>query len=104
MIQVADLADGRHALHLHPANLPEGSLSSARPLSRETNCACEPAERAICPPLPGFNSMLCTMVPAGIFSSGSALPSRMSASGTAHHLLPDFHTVGLQDVAFSPST
>ena len=35
---------------------PEGSFNNAIPPSRDTNCACEPAERAICPPLPGFSS------------------------------------------------
>ena len=40
----------------------------------------EPAERAIWPPLPGFSSTLCTSVPVGMFSSGSALPGLMSAS------------------------
>jgi len=77
---------------------PEGSFSSAMPPSLETNCACEPADRAICPPLPGFNSMLWTMVPAGIFFKGRALPNRMSASGRTS---PSAHLqfVGLQDVA-----
>src|ERR1039458_7429450 len=60
---------------------PEGSLSSAEPPSLETNCACEPADRAICAPFPGLNSMLWTIVPAGIFFMGMALPTRMSASG-----------------------
>src|ERR1700752_300925 len=40
----------------------------------------EPAERAIWPPLPGLSSTLCTSVPVGMFSSGSALPALMSAS------------------------
>src|ERR1700684_766813 len=56
---------------------PEGSFSSAISPSLFTNCACVPADRAICAPLPGFNSMLCTTVPAGIFLSGNALPIRM---------------------------
>ena len=37
---------------------PDGSFSSARPASFETNCACAPALRAICAPLPGRSSML----------------------------------------------
>src|SRR5215813_3448957 len=41
----------------------------------------EPALRAIFPPCPGWSSTLWTSVPVGMFSSGSALPGLMSASG-----------------------
>src|ERR1035441_5179439 len=39
---------------------PDGNLSSAYSPSLATNCACAPADRAICAPLPGFNSTLWT--------------------------------------------
>ena len=73
---------------------PEGSLSSATPPSLEINCACEPAERAICAPLPGRSSMLCTMVPAGMFFSGRAFPTRMSASFPDITFCPTFSPLG----------
>ena len=75
---------------------PRAASAAPCRLRCETNCACEPAERAICAPLPGFSSMLWTTVPAGMFFSGSALPTRMSAVGTGHDLLPDLQPVGLQ--------
>src|SRR5271168_1995227 len=37
---------------------PEGSLTSAYSASFAINCAAPPAERTICPPLPGFSSRL----------------------------------------------
>jgi hypothetical protein len=93
VIDVAHLPDGRHAIGRTRRISPEGSFSSAMPPSRETNCACVPAERAICAPLPGFSSMLCTTVPAGMFFSGSALPTRMSASGPDITVRPDLQPV-----------
>ena len=73
---------------------PDGSFSSAMPPSFETNCACAPAERAICPPLPGFSSILCTTVPAGMFWRSSELPTRMSASGPDVTLRPTSRPTG----------
>ena len=58
---------------------PEGSLTCAYLPSFAINWAELPAERTNCPPPPGFSSILYIMVPTGIFSSGSALPGRMSA-------------------------
>jgi hypothetical protein len=81
VVDVAHLADVAMQSSETRRISPEGSFSSAMPPSRETNCACVPAERAICAPLPGRSSMLWTTVPAGMFFSGSALPTRMSASG-----------------------
>ena len=82
VLDVADLADRRHALDVERGGFRPKAASAARTrASRETSCACAPAERAICAPLPGFSSMLWTMVPGGMFLSGSALPTRMSASG-----------------------
>ena len=48
--------------------------------SRATTCTDAPALRAICAPLPGFNSMQCTSEPIGMFFSGSALPGLIGAS------------------------
>ena len=59
----------------------------------------EPAERAIWPPLPGFSSTLCTSVPVGMFSSGSALPGLMSASAPDCTMRADAQTGGREDVA-----
>src|SRR5207237_4908163 len=60
---------------------PDGRRSTAKPASFATSWMPEPAERAIFAPWPGFSSTLCTSVPVGMFSSGSALPTLMSASG-----------------------
>src|SRR6266403_545744 len=40
---------------------PEGSLSRAHSPSFATSCACPPAERTICAPLPGLSATLCTV-------------------------------------------
>ena len=72
---------------------PDGSFSSARPPSLETSCACEPAERAICAPLPGCSSMLCTMVPAGNVLQRQRIADQDVGLRPGHHLLPHFQTV-----------
>ena len=81
------------------ASRPRGASAARSRLLCETNCACAPAERAICPPLPGFSSMLCTTVPAGIFFSGSALPTRMSASGPETTVRPTVEPDRAKNVA-----
>jgi N-acetylglucosamine-6-phosphate deacetylase len=43
--------------------------------------------------------MACTVVPAGMFLSGSALPTRMSASGPEHHRRAHLQPHRLQNVA-----
>src|SRR5699024_662713 len=59
---------------------PDLNLINTYLPSLPNTCALAPAERAICPPLPGFNSILWITVPTGIFCSGSALPTLISAS------------------------
>src|SRR5690554_403389 len=58
---------------------PEGRRRRAYLPSFAINCAQQPAERAICPPLPGFNSILCKTVPTGICLILSELPGVISA-------------------------
>ena len=58
----------------------------------------EPAERAIFAPWPGFSSTLWTSVPVGMFSSGSALPTLMSASGPDCDRRADAQLRGSEDV------
>ena len=57
-------------------------------------CAEIPALLAIWPPLPGVSSMLCTIVPTGMFSKGSALPTLMSAFTPLITLSPTFKPTG----------
>ena len=49
----------RHAIHQYATGLTRGQLEQGVSPSFATNCACAPAERAICAPLPGFNSQCC---------------------------------------------
>ena len=51
-------------------------------------CTYDPADRASCPPLPGFNSTLCMIVPTGTAFKGIALPGLTSALIEAITLLP----------------
>src|SRR5579862_9758703 len=60
---------------------PDGRRRTAKPASFATSWMPEPAERAIFAPWPGFSSTAWTSVPVGMLSSGSALPTLMSASG-----------------------
>ena len=72
---------------------PEGSLRSARPFSLAISCAMLPALLASCAPLPGYSSTLCTKVPTGILTSGSALPGLISAEGPDTNFLAEgYHT------------
>src|SRR5581483_8972045 len=88
MVDVADLADGRAARERHAAHLAGRRRRTACGPSFATSWTPEPAERAIFAPWPGFSSTLCTSVPVGMFSSGSALPTLMSASGPDSTLAP----------------
>ena len=100
MIEVADLADGRHAAHVDPAHLARrqpdlGASCPPWPGAGPT----APAERTIWPPLPGTSSMLCSWVPSGIDASGRALPTRASAVEPAIDRVADLEAVRHQDVA-----
>ena len=57
---------------------PDGSRNVTYLPSFATTCTEAPALRAICPPLPGRNSTLCTWVPRGMFRSGIAFPGTTS--------------------------
>ena len=57
-----------------------------------------PAERAICPPLPGFISTLCTMVPTGIEANGMALPGLMSTFSPETTVIAGLQPLRRQDV------
>ena len=58
---------------------PEGKRTWAYSPSFAISCAEAPAERTICPPLPGCISILWIKVPTGMFEIGRALPGRISA-------------------------
>src|SRR5215475_14347313 len=73
---------------------PDGSRSTPSPSSFATSWIPEPALRASWPPLPGFSSTLCTSVPVGMFSSGSALPGLMSAPGPDSTVAPTCSRAG----------
>src|SRR5207237_9922522 len=60
---------------------PDGRVIWAQSASRADNVALHPADRQICPPRPGCNSTLWTVVPVGIFRSGRQLPTFGSRSG-----------------------
>ena len=62
--------------------------------SLATTCTANPALRAIWPPLPTFSSTLCTIVPSGMFLSGSAFPGRMSTASPATIVSPTFRPSG----------
>src|SRR5919197_1846108 len=73
---------------------PDGSRRTPYPSSFATSWTPEPADRASCPPRPGFSSTLWTSVPVGMFSSGRALPGRMSALGPDSTLAPTLRRAG----------
>ena len=82
VLGVADHADRRQAGAVHQPDFGRAADEASRTrLPWPTTCADIPADRAICPPLPGLSSMLCTSVPSGISRSGSALPMRTSEPG-----------------------
>jgi hypothetical protein len=56
-----------------------------------------PAARAIWPPLPGFSSMLWTIVPIGMPENGIALPGLMSALAR-DDLVADAEALRRQDI------
>ena len=82
---------------------PDGRRRTAKPASFATSWTPAPAERAIFAPWPGFSSMLWTSVPVGMFSSGSALPTLMSAAGPDSTVAPTFSCEGAMMYAFAPS-
>ena len=79
-------------------HMAQGEAFGVRPPGFEhtfaTSWTLEPAERAILAPCPGFSSMLCTSVPVGMFSSGSALPGVMSACGPDSTIEPTTSRAG----------
>ena len=66
-------------------------------------CTLDPALLANLAPAPGFNSTLWTKVPTGIFSSGNALPTLISALTPLSILSPTFKLSGAIIYLFSPS-
>ena len=53
-----------------------------------------PAERTSWAPRPGYSSMLCRMVPTGMFSKGRQLPGLMSALALLMTVSPTFSPSG----------
>ena len=82
---------------------PDGRRSVAYLPSLAISWAPLPAERTICPPFPGWSSMLWTIVPTGISSNGKQLPTRISASGPFITFCPTLSPSGARMYAFSPS-
>jgi hypothetical protein len=60
---------------------PEDNLIDAFPPSFFISLPEQPADLAICPPLPGFNSILFIRVPIGTFLSIKELPILMGVFG-----------------------
>ncbi len=73
---------------------PDAMRSSALPWSRPTSWTKVPAARAIWPPLPGFSSTLCTIVPTGMLFSGIALPGFTSTRSPETTTSPAFRRCG----------
>ena len=78
---------------------PERSRRVAYAPSRATSCAEQPALRAICAPLPGFNSMQWTTLPSGMLRSGSVLPGSIGAVAPRHQLVARVDATRRDDVA-----
>src|ERR1041385_6017522 len=91
VLHVADLPDRRHPIDEHFARLARGQLHQRVLFFFRAE---PPAERTICAPLPGLSSMFWMVVPAGMSFSGSAFPTRMSASGPLTIFWPTFNPTG----------
>ena len=78
---------------------PDGMRSWAYSVSLATSWAKVPAARAICPPLPGFSSMLWTSVPRGMPLSGQGVADQDVGVLAGQHGAAHFQPVGGQDVA-----
>ena len=73
---------------------PDGNLSVAYFPSLAISCAALPAARTSCPPLPLYNSILCTSVPTGIAERGKQLPTETSAFAPFSTVIPTFNPFG----------
>ena len=67
---------------------PDVSLKIEYDKSFPISWTYDPADLAICPPLPGFNSTLCMIVPTGTAFNGIAFPGLISALFEEITLLP----------------
>jgi len=56
MVEISDLADGRHAIQTELANFTEGSLTSANVAFLTEQLRRAACARTTCAPLPGCNS------------------------------------------------
>src|SRR4051794_20273223 len=88
VVGVADRAHGRPAVRANHAHLADGRRRVAVSPSLAMSWMPTPAERPSCPPRPGCSSTLWTTVPVGMFASGSALPTVMSAPGPLTTVIP----------------
>jgi hypothetical protein len=98
VLAVADFTDGGAAVDVHAADSPDFKRSRAVPPSRAASWAEVPADAAIWPPLPGLSSMLCTVLPTGIWRSDIGVTGLDGGFRTRGQLVAGLDARGAKDV------